>query len=75
MVTVPDATPVTSPVVFTVAVPVALLLHVPPVSVGAIVMLEATQTVVGPDKVPVAGNGFTVTACVAKAVLQPVETV
>ena len=59
MVEVPTATPVTIPVVDpTVAVPVALLLHVP-VLASVNVVVNPTHT----DRVPLItpGNGFTVT--------------
>jgi hypothetical protein len=49
MVAVPGATPVTTPVVRpTVAMPVLLLVQVPPVDAFVSVIVEATQTLVGP---------------------------
>ena len=50
IVAVPADTPVTIPVAKpTVAMPVALLLHVPPAVASDNVMTEPTQTLVGPD--------------------------
>ena len=54
--------------VFTVAAVVLLLLHVPPVPVVDSAMVAAGQTAVGPEMVPVAGAGDTVTSMVSEAV-------
>jgi hypothetical protein len=66
IVTVPDDTPVTTPVLDTVAVPRALLLHVVPVVVVLNVVVLPTHTLSTPVIAP--GNGFTVSGAVA---LQP----
>ena len=71
MVTVPAATPVTTPVDEpTVAKPVLLLLHVPPVVAQASVVVAPSHTV----SVPVIGNGFTLTFIVVVALVEPSET-
>ena len=71
MVAVPAATPVTTPVpVTTVAVPGALLLHVPPAVLLDMVIEWPVQTDNGP--VIEATAGFTVTTLVAEDV-QPKE--
>jgi len=70
MVAFPAATPVTTPDVFTVAVPVELVDHVPPVVELLRVVVVPGQTLV--DPVIVAGIGLTVTTAVLK---QPVPTV
>lgn len=63
MVTPPDKIPVTTPVdEFTEAMELLLLLHTPPVTVSLRVMLELTQTAVGP--LITFGSGFTVTLVV-----------
>ena len=59
MLTVPAATPVTTPVLFTVAVAVLALLHEPPVVVHARVVVVPGHTLAVP--VMVAGVWFTVT--------------
>lgn len=69
MAAVPDATPVTNPEEFIIAIVVLALLHVPaPASVKTVV--SPWQTVAGPEIA--AGTGFTVTAAAA---LQPVGKV
>ena len=55
MVATPGITPCTEPAL-TVAVPAALLTHVPPVMVGSSVILSPTHTPDGPLS---AGTGFT----------------
>ena len=69
-VTVPAAIPVTTPVPLIVAVPGALLAHVPPAEASVNDVVRPTHTV----SVPVmdAGSGFTVTIPV---VIQPVGSV
>ncbi len=70
MAAVPDATPLTIPVEPTVAIPVAVLLHVPPVVASASVVVALLHKV----RLPViaAGNGLTVTTAV---MIQPVGAV
>ena len=58
MFAVPVATPVTTPEELTVAIPVAPLLHAPPVDVVVSVTVVAGQSIMGP--VIALGNGFTV---------------
>lgn len=58
--TLPDETPVTTPVVgSTVALPVLLLLHTPPVVASLSAMVDPLHAVVGPV---IAGSVFTVIA-------------
>jgi hypothetical protein len=71
----PAVTPVTVPVVLTVAVVLALLLHTPPDAVSVRVMALPSQTERKPAIVPATGCGFTVTVRVARAVPQPLVTV
>ncbi len=67
MLLVPAATPVTTPPVFTVAIAVALLIHVPPDTVLVRVVVDPVHTVAVP---PIAaGVAFTVTFAVVVAVL------
>ena len=69
MVAVPEATPVTRPVVTsTVAIPVALLLQVPPERVLPRVVVKPWQTVVVPVIAEGAGSAFTVSDCCAEVV-------
>lgn len=75
MVAVPGATPVTTPVVPTVAIPVAVLDQLPPVAVTLSVMVLPTQTDEGPVIGLTAGAGFTVTTFVAYTVSQMLPTV
>ena len=71
MVTVPAVTPVTIPVLApTDAVPVLLLLHVPPVVAELSVVTAPVHTVDAPDIA--AGNGLTVTTAITR---QPVGSV
>jgi hypothetical protein len=75
-VAAPAETPVTVPVEeLMVAMPVALLLHVPPAVASARVMVELTQTDVGPVMLANVGDVFTVTEAVAIAVPQLLVTV
>ena len=75
MVAVPADTPVTMPVVPTVATVVAVLLQVPPVVASLNPVVAPAQTVAVPVMVPADGNGLTVTTLVAAAVPQPLVTV
>ena len=75
MVAVPADTPVTVPVVPTVATVVAVLLHAPPVVASLNPVVEPAQTVAVPVMVPADGNGLTVTTLVAAAIPQPLVTV
>jgi hypothetical protein len=70
MVTVPDASPLTTPEEFTVAIVDALLLHEPPDAVSVKVIDEPTQTDDAPPINPAFGNGLTVTLFVVTAVPQ-----
>ena len=75
MVVVPVATPITTPPVLTVAVPVALLDHVPPNTESLSEVVAETQTVVVPVMAAgTAGNGLTVTVAIATAVLHTLVT-
>ena len=65
MIDVPAVTPETSPIASTVAIDVALLLHVPPVDDSDKVVILPAQTVGVPDIV--AGTALTVTVMVAGA--------
>jgi hypothetical protein len=69
MVTEPAATPVTLPVVPTVALVASLLLHAPPVADSLSGIDELTQTLLLP--VIADGTEFTVTLCVLE---QPVPS-
>ena len=66
MVALPNARPVTTPVLLTVAVVGAVLLQVPPVLVSASVILPLRHTVEGPVMGPVPGVGITVTRAVSR---------
>lgn len=63
MVVVPCATPVTTPVAAsTVAIPGAVLLHVPPLfPLELKLMVDETQTADKPLMAPASGSEFTVT--------------
>ena len=50
------------------------LIHVPPITVSARVVVAATQTTPVPVMLPALGNGFTVTDSVAYAVPQEFVT-
>ncbi len=67
-------TPFTVPVDPTVAMLVALLLHVPPVVTLLKVMGVPIHTLAAPVMVPAVANAFTVTICVAVAVPQLLVT-
>jgi hypothetical protein len=68
MVTAPDYTPVTTPEVPTVAIPVAPLLHVPPPVASDKPTVPPTQILTAPGGVIAAGLAFTVTVAVTKHV-------
>ena len=68
IVTVPAATPVTTPEdALTVATPVLELVQLPPETVELNVEVEPTQTLVLPLILPAVGNALTVTVRVAVA--------
>ena len=71
---VPNATPVTTPVLLTEAIEVLELLHVPPETLSDSGVVEPAQTVVVPDILPAVGKGLTVTDDVALAVPQLLVT-
>ena len=75
MVAVPADTPVTVPVLPTVATVVVVLLQAPPVVASLNPVVDPAQTVAVPVIVPADGNGLTVTTLVAAAVPQPLVTV
>ena len=75
MVAVPAATPVTTPVLATVAIPVALLLHAPPVVPLVNVVVPPAHTVAVPVIEPALGKGLTVTTLVTTALPQLLVTV
>ena len=75
MVAVPAVTPITDPVLPTVAIVVAVLLHAPPVAASDKPVVEPTHTVAVPVMVPADGNGLTVTTSVAIAAPQPLVAV
>ncbi len=68
----PELTPVTVPDVPTVAIPVAVLLHVPPIviSLSEVVAPPAQTMEVPLIEAGVTGNGFTVITNVAAALPQ-----
>ena len=72
-VAVPADTPVTSPVVATVAL-VLEQLHVPPPAASDKLITESIQTTLVPDMDPADGIGFTVIMVVATMVLHAFET-
>lgn len=72
MVALPVATPDTTPLPFTVAIPVLPLLHVPGVMLPVNVVVALGQTVVVPE---MAGNGFTVNVDPLVAPEQVVTTI
>src|SRR6201994_4239 len=74
MVAVPADTPPTVPPL-TVATPVAVLLHVPPVATSTRVVADPTHTVVVPVMDPATGDGLIVTTCVDATLPQPFVTV
>ena len=71
MFTLPAATPVTSPVVLTVAIVGSVALHVPPAAPSVSVVVTPAQIVVVPVIAPADGSAFTVFIIVA-VLLQPV---
>ena len=75
MVAVPAATPVTVPVLPTVATVVAVLLQAPPVVASLNPVVAPAQTIAVPVIVPADGSGLTVTTLVAAVVPQPLVTV
>jgi hypothetical protein len=72
IIAVPAATPVVIPVEPTVAIPMALELHTPPVVALLRAIVAAAHTADAPVIVPALGNGFTVIVLVAR---QPVDKV
>jgi len=70
MVAEPVATPVTSPDVLTVAMPVASLLHVPPTVASVYVELAPTHIGLVPLIEATVGKPLTVTAVVTEVVPQ-----
>jgi len=68
MVTLPAATPVTTPLTETVAIAELLVVQVPPVVVEDKVVVDPGQTAAVPDIVPAVGRLFTVTTARATAV-------
>ena len=66
----PADTPVTNPVLLTVATPAALLLHVPPAVAMLSWVVLPIQTPLLPVITATVGNGLTVTASVA-VLVQP----
>ena len=75
MVTLPVATPVTTPVLLMVAIVLLLLIHVPPAALLDKVILAATQTLTGPVIVPAEAGKPTVRVWVAMDVPQLLVTV
>ena len=65
IVAVPAAIPVTTPDVLTVATEASLVVHVPPPTVSANVVVPPTHAVVVPVMVPALGEAFTVMLAVA----------
>ena len=70
----PPDTPVTIPVLPTVAIPVAPELHVPPVTASVSAVVIPAHTVAVPVTVPALGAAFTVTTLLADAVPHPFVT-
>jgi hypothetical protein len=75
IVSVPAATPVTTPVLLIVAILGKVLLQVPPAVLSVRVMLAATQTVVGPLIGPTLPDAFTDMFSVADVLPQELVTV
>ena len=75
MVEVPAATPVTTPVPLTVAIPGLTLLHIPAPAPSVRLVVEVGQTVNTPDIIPAFGVALTVTTAVAAATPQLFVTV
>ena len=61
----PAETPVTTPLAFTVAMPVALLVQTPPAVVDAYVVVEPIQTAFAPVIAATVGNALTLIDFVA----------
>ena len=74
IVAVPADTPVTSPLLFTVAIPVALLLHVPPAVASENCVVLPEHTVCVPVIAATTGAALTVTVLVTGVVPQPFVT-
>jgi len=74
MVTAPPDTPVTTPVLLTVARAVLELLHTPVEDVSESVIVEPTQTDDAPEIAPASGRALTVTALVTVVVPQLLVT-
>ena len=74
IVAVPADTPVTSPLAFTVAMPVALLLHVPPAVASVNCVVLPIHTVCVPVIAATTGAEPTVTVLVTCVVPQPFVT-
>lgn len=74
MIAVPAATPVTTPVLLTVALELPLL-HDPPEVAQLNVMVAVSQTVDGPVRAATVGSGLTVMPYVAVAAPQLLVTV
>ena len=75
MIDVPADTPVTIPVLPTVAYEMAEDVHVPPEDASVSEILLNVHTEDRPLIVPATGRGLTVTACVAVTLPQPLATV
>ena len=71
----PEATPVTTPVLLMDAIEVLELLHVPPETLSNNDVVEPAQTVVVPEILPAVGKGLTVTKAIVTAVPQLLVTV
>ena len=67
---VPAATPLTTPVLLTVATAGLLLLHVPPEAVSVSELVAVTQTVAEPEMEPAWGSGRTVSVSSAERLPQ-----
>jgi hypothetical protein len=63
---VPAVTPVTMPVLPTVASAVLVLLHTPPGAASVSVIDESAHTLPAPEMVPATGSGLTVIASVVR---------
>ena len=74
MLAVPTATPVTTPVVLTLAIAALEVLHTPPLAVLVSVKDEPGQSGVAPLIAPASGKALTVTLAVALAVPQLLVT-
>ena len=72
---VPADTPLTMPVLPTVAYEVANDVHEPPVAASVSVIAADSQTEVRPLIIPASGSGSTVTVYVAVTLPQPLVTV